>query len=200
MTTVDDLARTADAVAATRSKLEKMRLLAEFLAALGEEELPLGARYFAGSVFPVGDARTLNVGGAALSSALRSIATVDDAALTKSWRRHADAGDVTQDVLAAAGHRGDAPLKLTELHAAFNALATTSGNNAKTAALRDLLARSSPAAARYIVKLVTGEMRIGLREGLVEEAIARAFDSDSADTARAMMLVGDLGEVALLAA
>jgi ATP-dependent DNA ligase I len=198
MATVDQLAGTAAAIAATRSKLEKVRLLAECLATLPAAELPLGTRYFAGAVFAAGDPRTLNLGGAALRSALLALG-VGDAQLTQSWRRHADAGDVVADVLGAVGHVGGEPLSVTALQAAFDRLASTAGSRAKAAALRELLQCASPAASRFIVKLVSGEMRIGLREGLVEEAIARAFNAESQDTARAMMLLGDAGEVAALA-
>src|ERR1700730_6177433 len=73
-------------------------------------------------------------------------------------------------------------------------------SKACAAALRDLLARASSDAARYVAKLISGEMRIGLREGLVEEAIGSAFDAGAPAVARALMLLGDLGEVAGLAA
>ncbi|HYL71885.1 MAG TPA: ATP-dependent DNA ligase, partial [Candidatus Dormibacteraeota bacterium] len=89
---------------------------------------------------------------------------------------------------------------LLELDAAFTALAGASGTRAKTAALRDLLTRASADSGRYVAKLVSGEMRIGLREGLVEEAIGVAFDAAAASVSRAVMLVGDVAEVAALAA
>ncbi|MBV8446189.1 MAG: ATP-dependent DNA ligase, partial [Candidatus Dormibacteraeota bacterium] len=189
-----------DAIAATRSKLAKIDLLAGFLRSLPAADVELGARYFAGGVFPAGDARTLNVGGAAFRTALLELGGIDDDALRRSWRRHADLGDVVREVLETAEHQGGVALTLHELDAEFATLAATSGSRAKAIAMRDLLGRSSPAAARYIGKLVSGEMHIGLREGLVEEAIARAFDATTADVSRAMMLVGDAGAVAALAA
>src|SRR5579884_4198522 len=200
MATIEDLAATADAIAGDASKLAKVRHLASFLEQCTPDELPPATRYFAGSVFPAGDPRTLNVGGAALRNALLELAGVDDRALSESWRRHADSGDVTREVLEGARHAGGTPpLTLFELDAAFAQMAATPGSRAKARALHDLLARASPAAARYVVKLVSGEMRIGLREGLVEDAIAYAFHAPRADVTRAMMLVGDLGVVATLA-
>src|SRR3989440_165606 len=65
--------------------------------------------------------------------------------------------------------------------------------------LRALLARSSGDEARYIVKIVSGETRIGLREGLLEDAIARAFGRDREAMGRAHMLTGDIGATALRA-
>jgi DNA ligase-1 len=199
--TLAGFAATADAIATTPSKRAKVRLLADHLARLDPPRLLLAARYFAGRVFAPGDPRTLNIGGAALYKVLRDLTGVDDTALSAAYRRHGDAGDTTADVLAAAPPSAEHPgVDLTEVDAAFGAIATAPGPRAREEALAELLRRCSPAEGRYAVKLVTGDMRIGLREGLVEEAIGVAFDRPAADVARALMLLGDLGEVACLVA
>jgi DNA ligase-1 len=192
---------TADAIAATASKKAKVRLLADHLLRLDPPRLLLATRYFAGRVFAPGDARTLNVGGAALYKVLREATGVDDAELSAAYRRHGDGGDTTAEVLAAA--RPNATYEgvdLLDLDRAFGAIATGTGPRAREAALAALLASCSPSEGRYVVKLMTGDMRIGLREGLVEEAIGIAFDRAPADVARAVMLLSDLGEVACLVA
>jgi DNA ligase 1 len=199
--TLAGFAATADAIAATGSKRAKVRLLADHLVALDPARLLLATRYFAGRVFAPGDARTLNLGGAALYKVLREVADVDEAVLTATYRRHGDAGDTTADVLAAArGTEQYSGVDLLEVHAAFATIATAPGPRAREAAFADLLRRCSPVEGRYAVKLVTGDMRIGLREGLVEEAIGIAFDRPATDVARAVMLLSDLGEVACLVA
>jgi DNA ligase-1 len=199
--TLAGFAVTADAIAATPSKRAKVRLLADHLAALDPARLLLATRYFAGRVFAPGDSRTLNLGGAALYKVLREVAGVEDGVLSATYRRHGDAGDTTADVLAAA--RGPAQydgVDLVDVDAAFAAIATAAGPKGRAAGFADLLRRCSPDEARYAVKLVTGDMRIGLREGLVEEAIGVAFDRPATDVARAVMLLGDLGQVACLVA
>jgi DNA ligase-1 len=201
VTTLAGFAVTADAIAATGSKKAKVRLLADHLARLDPPRLLLATRYFAGRVFAPGDARTLNVGGAALYKVLREVTGVDDAELSAAYRRHGDGGDTTAEVLAtarpSARYEG---IDLLDLDRAFSAIATGAGPRAREAALAALLARCSPGEGRYVVKLMTGDMRIGLREGLVEEAIGVAFDRPPADVARAVMLLSDLGEVACLVA
>lgn len=200
-TTLAGFASTADAIAATGSKKAKVRLVADHLAVLDPPRLLLATRYFAGRVFAPGDPRTLNVGGAALYKVLRDATGVDDAELTAIYRRHGDGGDTTAEVLATARPRATyGGVDLLELDAAFASIATASGAKTREAALADLLGRCSPSEGRYVVKLVTGDMRIGLREGLVEEAIGVAFDRPPGDVARAVMLLGDLGEVACLIA
>jgi DNA ligase 1 len=199
MTTLQELARTGDAIAGTSSKLEKVRLLAEFFTATDEAELAAAARYFGGAVFPAGDERTLGVGGAAFSTVLRDVSGVDDATLRDAWRRHSDAGDVTGDLLGRLEGRETEPISIGELDATFAAIAGARVARERTALLSAVLRRVTSDEARYIAKLITSDMRIGLREGLVEEAIASAFDAAPAAVSRAVMLTGDLGEAAVLA-
>jgi DNA ligase-1 len=199
VTTLLALAGAGDAIAATSSKLAKVRLLADFLVATDGDEVALGARYFTGFVFPKGDERTLNVGGAAFSSVLRDVSGADDAAITLAWRRHSDAGDVTRDLLERRESAPTEPVSLRELDGAFAEIAAARGAKPRAAVLRALLEKVTANEARYVAKLITGDMRIGLREGLVEEAIASAFNAESRAVSRAVMLTGDLGEAALLA-
>ncbi len=101
------------------------------------------------------------------------------------------------------GHVSPRPASLgptvPEVAAAFHAIEAARGPAAKAALFEALLRRCDPLTATYIVKILGGELRIGLREGLVEAAIARAFERPAAAVARAVMLTGDLGEAALLA-
>ena len=117
MTTLAELARAGDAIAKTSSKSEKVRLLAQFLATTDESELAQVARYFGGGVFPAGDERTLQVGGAAFSTVLRNVSGADDAAIRAAWRRHSDAGDVTGDLLSRVEGRDTDPISIRDLDA-----------------------------------------------------------------------------------
>jgi DNA ligase-1 len=200
--TVDDFAKTADAVAATSSKREKVSWVAGFLARAERGDVVLAARYLSGAVFPAGDPRVLSVGGATFSAAIRELSGLDEPGIAELWRRYGDQGEVMRASLQkrVPGGGDDAPLTLQALDAGFDVLASASGAKAKAAALRELLARAGPDGARYIAKLISGDMRIGLREGLVEEAIGVAFNAGAAAVSRAVMLVGDLGSVAALAA
>jgi DNA ligase-1 len=199
VTTLAELARAGDAIATTSSKSEKVRLLAQFFAAAAEDELAQAARYFGGGVFPAGDQRTLQVGGAAFSTVLLAVSGADEASIRAAWRRHSDAGDVTGDLLSRLEGRSSETISIRDLDRAFAEIADARVTRERTARLTALLERASPDEARYIAKLITGELRIGLREGLVEEAIGVAFGADPAAVSRAVMLTGDLGEAALLA-
>lgn len=199
MASMRDLAASADAIAATSSKRQKVRELSAFLAGLSGDELAQAARYFAGLVFPAGDTRRLGVGGAAFRSVVVEMTGLDDAALTRIWRLHADVGDWIRGALIESGNHDRTPMSLSAAADSFAAIAAAPGGRARTTALLDLMRRITPDEARMVAKLITGEMRIGLREGLVEESIALAFAADPKAVNRTAMLVGDLGEVARLA-
>jgi len=189
----------ADAIAATSSKLEKVRILGEYLASLDVDRLAVATRFLAGRVFPAWDGRVLMVGFAAMRDALYELTGADDAAMGQSYRRFADSGDVVRDLMESAGHTGEG-VDILDVAAGFDRIASTTGTRARTVLLAELLRPCTPNEARYVTKLVSGDMRIGLREGLVEEAVAHAFARPPAAVSRADMLMGDLGAVAVLAA
>src|SRR5208337_3423353 len=91
-------------------------------------------------------------------------------------------------------------ITLTEVRATFDRIAETRTATAKTALLQPLLQRATALEAKYILKIITGELRIGLKESLVEEAIARAYDEPLERIQRANMLLGDVGETVQFAA
>src|SRR5215471_6663635 len=100
---LEALAEVLEALRATRSRLEKRRLLVAYLGALPDETLPLAVTYLGGRPFPRGDGRTLSVGGATLDAALRAARPeLTDAGMAAAWRRHADAGDAAAELWAGA--------------------------------------------------------------------------------------------------
>ena len=194
---MEAFARTGEAIRATSSKLEKTRLLGEYFATLDDETLPLAAVYFTARPFADRDQRKLNLGYAVIRNAVCDLAQVDEDALGESYMRHSDVGDVIEEVLA--GHTHPRPTSLRDVHDTLVRLYEQRTVKKKTEALRELLDRLTPREAKYIGKILTGDLRIGLRAGLVEEGIAKAFGAPLADVSWAGMLTGDLGEVALLA-
>jgi DNA ligase-1 len=194
---MEDLARTGEAIAATSGKLEKTRLLAEYLRSLPPAALPIATVFFSARPFAERDPRTLRLGYAVLRDALCSLAGVDDRILGEAYLRHSDAGDVTEEVLT--GHTHPQITSLVKVAQAFDRIAGERTAKAKHALLAALLDRLTPLGGKYVVKILTGDLRIGLRAGLVEEAVARAFDAKLSAVKWANMLTGDVGETALLA-
>src|SRR5260370_6051744 len=110
-------------------------------------------------------------------------------------------GAVAGQVLEQRSGQGVGVLEVSKI---FREIAGARRAAAKTALVRDLLARGTPLEAKYIVKIMTGDLRIGMKESLVEEAIAKAYGGTLAgalrDVQRANMLLGDIGETLRLAA
>lgn len=191
----------ADRVAGTARTSEKTAIIATYLATLAAPDLPVAALFFTGRPFPEGDGRTLGIGWAGLSAAVRTVADADDLALRAAYDRTSDVAASVRDVLAAAGRTPDPAGEptLAEVRAALDETEAAAGPAAKQARLEALLRRCSPAVAGAVAKVLTGELRIGLREGLLEAAIARAFDRPLAAVQRATQLTGDVGRAATLA-
>jgi DNA ligase-1 len=197
-TSFADWVSTADAVRATPKKLEKHAVLAGYLGALPDSDLRIAARLFAGAPFPRRDERVLSVGWSALSDVLLERSGKTGRDMSESYQRHADLGDVAAELIGSSPATAE-PLTLADVAQAFDAIAAARGVAPKRDLLRGVLARATAGEARYIVKITSGETRIGLREGLLEEAIARAFGRDREAVGRAHMLTGDIGETALRA-
>jgi DNA ligase-1 len=198
---LEAFARVADRVAATTKKLEKAALLGAYLHALDDADLLRAARFFAGHQFALNDARTTNVGGGMLRDAISEVTGLDVENLRPRYVRLGDSGEVAQEAFAETG-RGDAlkpSFTLAETEALVERLSETRGTKNKREALAGALGRATPLEAKYLVKLLVGDLRIGLQEGLVEDAVARAFGRPLADVARVNMLVGDIGEAAVRA-
>ncbi len=189
----------ADRLAATSKTSEKTAILAEYLASLSPNDLPVAAVFLTGR--PFADQRTVGVGWAGLASAVRTVADVDAGALGRAYDNSSDLSTSVREVLAGAGHVPDTAREptLAEVRDAFDQMEAAAGPAAKQAILEALLRRSSPATAGAIVKVLTGELRIGLREGLLEAAIARAFARPLVAVKRATQLTGDVGRAAALA-
>jgi DNA ligase-1 len=197
--TLERFAEAADAVGATTKKLEKAALLGAYFETLGDEDLALAARYFAGHVFPLNDARTTNVGGGMLRDAISEVTGLEVENLRPRYVRLGDSGDVAFEAFAETKAGAKPSLTLADTQALIERLSETRGTKNKKALLVTALGPATPREAKYLVKLLVGDLRIGLKEGLVEDAVARAFGRALADVARVNMLTGDIGETAVRA-
>jgi DNA ligase-1 len=191
----------AERVAATTRTSEKTGLLADYLRTLDADELPIAVVFLTGRPFPEADQRATGIGWATIANALEKVSGTDRSALGAAYDRFSDLSAAVGDVLELAGHAPDPAESpsLVEVAATFAAIEAVSGPARKAELLATLLARADPRTARGIVRVISGELRIGLREGLVEAALAKAFDRPLDAVKRAGMLTGDIGQTAILA-
>ena len=193
---LSDFCRTANSIAATTKKSEKERLLAEYLVTLDDASLERATVFFSGSPFPRKDQRTAGVGGAVLSEALVELTGRTSGEVWAAWSTYGDAGDTAASLFEDNPAR---TVTLAEVGETFEQLAATAGAIEKRSVLATLLRKLDGQGIRFVVKILLGEFRIGLQEGLVEAAIAKAFERSLAAVRRANMLTGDIGAAALLA-
>jgi len=191
------LAEACEAIASTTKKLLKTGIVADYLKSRSTDKAAVSAVFLSGRPFPAWEETTLQVGGRSLWQIVAELSGKDEPDLTAAYRRHGDLGAVAGDVLPPRDGQG---LSVLEVEGVFREIAKARGPAPKAALVRDLLARATPLEAKYIIKIMTGDLRIGLKESLVEEAIARAFGASPSEVQRANMLVGDIGETLRLAA
>ncbi len=198
-------ARTCAAIAATASKLEKIGLVAEYLRELDDGDLAPAARFFTGNPFPQAQERSLAVGGRTIVEAAAGVWGVEDAALSAGYRATGDLGAALGPFVRPSHDLGLFRDTLTPARFAvlLGEIADAAGKNAqkrrRVLCERIFSACTDPLEATYVIKIMTDELRIGLREGLVIDAVARAFARDPGAVRRAASAAGDLGAVALAA-
>src|SRR5438309_1769895 len=192
------LAEACEAIAATTKKLVKIGLVADYLRSRPSEEAATSAVFLSGRPFPVHEETTLQVGGSLLWRTVGELSGKTETELTDSYRRHGDLGAVAGEVLPP--RISEHELSVIDAERNFREIAAARGSATKALLVRGLLARATPLEAKYLIKIMTGDLRIGLKESLVEEAIARAYGSTLPEVQRANMLLGDVGETLKLAA
>ena len=193
---LSDFTTTANRIAATTKKSEKERILADYLTTLDDASLERAVVFFSGSPFPRRDERVAGVGGAAIGEAVSEASgrTVEE--VWAPWPKYADPGDTIAESFPTDPSRD---ITLVELGEYFDRIAGTQGANAKKEILAELFRKIDAHGARYVVKILTRELRIGLVEGLVESSIAKAFGQKLDAVRQANMFTGDIGATALLA-
>jgi DNA ligase 1 len=186
-------AAVAGQIKATPRKLEKIELLCTYLAELSADDAALAALFFTARPFPQSDERVLTMGWAVIKRAVLDVAGRTEGDYRSAYHRFADAGDAAESLLAAQTDSQGATL--AAVAAFFADVARARGPTAKLDLLNAMLRRLSAPEAKYLVKIVTGDLRIGLKEGLVEEAIAAAAGQPIELVREANMLAGDIAGV-----
>ena len=203
MTDLEPWAELCERLAGTTKKLEKRVWMADYLRELPVDAAAYAALYLAGTPFAEADGRQLSVGGASLWQVVKELAQSSDAAMQEAYRRHGDMGAGAFDLLSARSEPVAATLTIEEVAESFAEMAALRGaarvTERRQTLLRDLLERATPLEAKYLIKLMLSDMRIGVKQAQVEEAIAVATERDLTAVRRAVMLLGDLSEVVRLA-
>lgn len=185
--------------------LEKTALLASFLSELDEAELLVVPSFVMGSAFPASSEMLLGVGPSTLYDALARASGASSSEITDILRRTGDVGTVAAEVVekrkpsTLSAFIEAESLSILDVYYRFADLARASGKRSQTVKmkhLRYLFGEAGPLEARYIARLALDDMRIGVGEGIVRDAIAKAFGASPEEVERGYNFTGDLGLVA----
>ena len=188
-----EVAELAEEMALTASRLKKRAAIASAITTIPLKDAALLCLYLAGLPFPEADPRKLNAGGALLTKALLAVTAASDAELTAAYRRHGDLGAAAFDLYVSHRISGVGDLLLTDVAEAFAAIATAKTTAIRAELVESLVNRATPLEAKYLLKLMLGDMRIGVKQSLIEEAIAVASGTSATEVRHAVMLEADLG-------
>jgi DNA ligase 1 len=184
----------------------KINILSDYLYSLSDEEsLPIAVLFFAGRIFPQGSKLVMNIGYSTIIQVLSEIATLDSNQIQKIYLEQGDMGALSEYAMSKKNVVSlfqQQPLTLSSIYGRLKEIADTIGSGSgkdKKNILKGLLIDSSPQEAKYLIKIINREMRIGLTEGLVEIAISKVFLQDLAVVRDSMLVSGDISKVVLLA-
>ncbi len=203
-TSFKSLSELLERVEATKKRLEIIEQTANYLKTLGAEEIEAATNMMVGRAFPKYSQKTLDVSWSTLISIFERISCFDWELFREAMAKTGDIGSATKAVLEQTKAKKQTQLtqkslSITEVRTTLEAVAQAQGSGSRTKKERlitTLLSQASPVEAKYLVKIFTGEMRTGLHEGLMEQAVARAFNVSLQKVQHASMVLGDIGEVA----
>jgi DNA ligase-1 len=202
--TFQSLSELLERVEATKKRLEIIDQTANYLKTLDATEIEPAVNMMVGRAFPKHSQKTLDVSWTTLQRILEQISKIDWSLFRDAVVKTGDIGSATKAVLEESKTQRQTqltqhPLTLGEVRRTFEAIAQTQGSRSRTKKERQiaaLMSQATPLEAKYLVKVFTGEMRTGLHEGLMEQAVSRAFNVPLVRVQHAAMVLGDIGEVA----
>lgn len=208
MTEFRELSDLCEKLEATQKRDLMTSMAAEFLRRLDDEEVEPAVSMLLGRPFPKWDPRTLDVSWATLTGIIKRLTGVGWREFSAAFRQTGDMGASTKIIFESNKAPRQAallerPLTILEVRRVFEAIAEASGQGSrerKERLIESLLGRASPLEAKYLVKIMIGEMRTGLQEGLMEVAVSKAFSVPLSKVRTASMLTGDVAEVAAILA
>ncbi|NWG09011.1 MAG: ATP-dependent DNA ligase [Nitrososphaerales archaeon] len=188
----------------TSKKLVKVEILSTYLRTLDEDTLPIVSRFLSGIVFPRGSKKEVYIGYSTLVDVILEISGTNSRRFRDTYLKYGDLGSTAEELLGKKAFVSliKRDLTIRDVYQEFEKAASIMGARAvegRKGILRGLFLDASPIEAKYLIKILTGELRIGLTQGLVEEAIARAFDYSIKEIKKAQLVIGDIGTTALLA-
>lgn len=201
----EEFAKVCEKIKSTTSKLSKISFLSDFLKSLDDDEISKAIKLLTSQIYPPWENKELQVGYSTLFKIIKEVTGLDDDFISETIVKFGDLGDATEYLLKIK--KAENPffvkkLTLSEVYDKLCKLVEYKGQGStslKKNILKGLFIDSSPLEAKYIVKIITNELRIGLSEGLIEESIGYAFNKTAEEVRNAYLLLPDLSKIAISA-
>ena len=199
-----ELVNVYEALGATTKRLEKTDILADFFKRVEEEDLEKITLMALGSVFPSWSEEEQGIGDKLVMKAVGDAVGVSVDVVEDAIRDEGDIGAAAEKLYTKKAQMTffSQPLTVKFVYNQLRKLATISGSRStarKISNILELLSSASGKEAKYICRTILEELRIGVGEGIIRDAISQAFGVDKAVAERAHMLTNDLGLVAKVA-
>jgi DNA ligase-1 len=206
-TNFSDLAELCEKLEGMKKRIPMVNLVVDFLKSLEPKEVEPAVSMILGRALPKGSQQTLEVSWATLSEIIRRITEVDWKVFMDAFSKTGDIGAATKIVFENSRVKRqmslfERTLTITDVRESFEAIAEATGHGSrekKERLIETLLSSASPLEAKYLVKIIIGDMRTGFHEGLMEQAVSTAFHVPLDVVQRASMVLGDIGSVATIA-
>jgi DNA ligase-1 len=199
-----EFSRTCEKIEGTSGRLDMIDIISKELPSLSPDELPVYVRFVMGRIFPDWSSQKLGIGPNLLYEATGYVAGVTKEQVIDTINRTGDVGRAVEELLSIKSQTTffHEELDLQQVYSALIGIAGQEGKKSqreKLLAVRRLLGNAHPLEGRYLARIMLEELRIGVGEGSVREAIAKAFVVNPGLVEHAMQALNDMGEVAKLA-
>lgn len=207
MTYFEDFAKVCSRIEKISGSLEITSNVADFLKMVDDDELPIVTRFIMGHVFPVWSNRELGIGPNLLYSAISKLTSLSLKKIEGLIKETGDVGLALEKAINSGKKhmslfQDEKPLSIKDVYSSFEKISKLTGKGSQDAKIKNLqylFTRAKPAEIIYLSRLTIEEMRIGVGEGLVRNAIAESFDVPEELVERGILLTNDLGVVAVTA-
>jgi len=168
----------------TSKRLEKTFLVSEFLKQTDIDDIPKITLLLQGRLFPSFDDRKLGVATKMVIKSLNKSLGISADEIEREWKHTGDLGLTAENLTKKKKQVTLFTQKLTvgKVFSNLRKLATLTGSgtvNQKVALISELLTSASPEEARYVIRTVLEDLRVGIGEGVMRDAIVWAFFEDS---------------------
>lgn len=206
MTSFLEFAKICNRIEGISGSLEMTSVVAGFLKSVSDEELGIATRFIMGHVFPVWSKEELGIGPSLLYSAVSRTSSLPVKQIEKLVKDTGDIGSAAEKAISSGKtHLSfffEGELSIKDVYLRFRNIAGLTGKGSQDAKIKNLqylFGAAKPEEIIYLARLSIEELRIGVGEGIVRDAIAEAFDVSTELVERGYMLTNDFGLVAYTA-